>query len=132
MNEEVLSKTFGALADPTRRGILAMLAEGEATVGDLATPFEMSAPAISRHLKVLESAGLIERRIDAQWRRCRLNPEGLQAASNWITFYRDFWQQKFSSLDEYLKNTSGGDLAQSTVSGSSTDNRGNEDNGNAG
>lgn len=107
MNSDSLSLTFAALADPTRRDILARLSEGETSVGDLAAPHEMSAPAISRHLKVLENAGLIERRIDAQWRRCRMKPEALQAASNWITFYRDFWQERFNALDEFLEQTSG-------------------------
>ena len=105
MNEDQLSLTFAALAHPTRRGILARLAEGDTTVGDLATPHNISAPAISKHLRVLEEAGLIERRIDAQWRRCHLRPEALQAASNWITFYRQFWDKSFEKLDDYLKST---------------------------
>lgn len=105
MNEDQLSLTFAALANPIRRGILARLAEGDATVGDLATPHNISAPAISKHLKVLEQAGLIERRIDAQWRRCHLRPEALQAAAGWITFYRQFWDKSFAKLDDFLQST---------------------------
>lgn len=86
-----LSRTFQALADPTRRAILARLAAGEATVGELAQPFDMSLPAVSRHLKVLSAAGLIERRTDAQWRRCRVRGEKLRAAAEWIDTYRQFW-----------------------------------------
>ncbi len=107
LNSDLLSLTFAALADPIRRDILARLAKGEAAVGELVMPHNISAPAISRHLKVLEKAGLIERRIDAQWRRCKMKPEALQAASNWITFYRDFWQGRFNALDEFLEQTSG-------------------------
>jgi len=100
-----LSQTFAALADPTRRAILSRLANGEATVGDLAAPFEMSAPAISRHLKVLEDAGLINRTVDAQWRRCRIEVAGLKPAADWIEAYRRFWDEKLDALDSYLKTT---------------------------
>ena len=91
---DALSQTFSALADPTRRAILARLADGDATVGELAEPFEMSLPAVSRHLKVLTQAGLIERSTEAQWRRCALRGEGLRAAADWIEFYRHFWRNR--------------------------------------
>lgn len=100
-----LSQTFSALADPTRRAILARLATGAATVGELAEPFDMSLPAVSRHLKVLNEAGLIERRTEAQWRRCELRGEGLRAAADWIEEYRRFWEQQFDRLEIYLKRT---------------------------
>ncbi|MCW5749226.1 MAG: helix-turn-helix transcriptional regulator [Alphaproteobacteria bacterium] len=93
-----LSRTFQALADPTRRAILARLAAGEATVGELAQPFDMSLPAVSRHLKVLSAAGLIERRTDAQWRRCRVRGEKLRAAAEWIETYRQFWDGSLDRL----------------------------------
>lgn len=100
-----LSQTFSALADPTRRAILARLATGATTVGDLARPFDMSLPAVSRHLKVLTEAGLIERHTEAQWRRCELRGEGLRAAADWIEFYRQFWEQQFTRLDAFLQRT---------------------------
>ena len=100
-----LSQTFSALADPTRRAILARLATGAATVGDLAEPFDMSLPAVSRHLRVLTEAGLIERHTEAQWRRCELRGEGMRAAADWIDFYRQFWEQQFTRLDAFLKRT---------------------------
>jgi DNA-binding transcriptional ArsR family regulator len=100
-----LSQTFSALADPTRRAILARLASGAATVGELAEPFEMSLPAVSRHLKVLTDAGLIERHVDAQWRRCELRGEGMRAAADWIEYYRRFWETQFDRLDAFLKRT---------------------------
>jgi DNA-binding transcriptional ArsR family regulator len=102
---DALSQTFSALADPTRRAILARLASGAATVGELAEPFEMSLPAVSRHLKVLTSAGLIERSTEAQWRRCTLRGEGMRAAADWIEFYRQFWEQQFDRLDAFLART---------------------------
>ena len=102
---DTLSQTFSALADPTRRAILAKLATGALTVGELAEPFDMSLPAVSRHLKVLTDAGLIERSTEAQWRRCALRGEGLRAASDWIEFYRRFWEQQFDRLDAFLKRT---------------------------
>ena len=109
LNMDMLSQTFQALADPTRRAILAKLAQSEAkggaTVGELAEPFDMSLPAVSRHLKVLTDAGLIERSTEAQWRRCSLRGEGLRAASDWIDFYRRFWEQQFDRLDAFLKRT---------------------------
>lgn len=102
-DESLLSKTFGALADPTRRAILARLASGEATVTELAEPFEMSGPAISKHLKVLERAGLIERGREAQWRPCRLLAAPLKDAAAWLEEYRRFWEQSLDRLDDYLR-----------------------------
>ena len=98
-----LSQTFGALADPTRRAILARLASGEASVTDLAAPFDMSMPAISKHLKVLERAGLIARGREAQWRPCRLQAAPLQDVAGWVEHYRKFWEQSFDRLDDYLR-----------------------------
>lgn len=98
-----LSETFGALADPTRRAILARLASGEASVTELAAPFEMSMPAVSKHLKVLERAGLIARAREAQWRPCRLQAAPLQDVAGWVEHYRRFWEQSFDRLDDYLR-----------------------------
>jgi len=100
-----LDITFAALSDPTRRAILARLAEGEASVKDLARPFAISAPAITKHLKALEQAGLIARRRDAQRRPCRLNPAPLAEAAEWLDEYRKLWSQSFDRLDELLKRT---------------------------
>ena len=97
-----LTATFTALADPTRRAILARLARGSATVGELAEPFAISAPAISRHLKVLEEAKLIRREVEAQKRRCHLRPETLKAAAEWLEIYRQFWGERLDSLESYL------------------------------
>lgn len=97
-----LSVTFAALADPTRRSILSRLAAGEATVTELAEPFEMSMPAISRHLKVLEHAGLITRGREAQWRPCRLSAEPLRQVSEYAQQYHEFWEESFDRLDEHL------------------------------
>ena len=102
MTPDRLSSTFAALADPTRRAILAQLASGEKSVNDLAEPFEMSLPAVSKHLKVLESAGLISRGRDAQWRPCRLEAAPLKDISNWVERYRKFWEESFDRLDAYL------------------------------
>ena len=98
-----LTATFSALADPTRRAILARLATGEASVNQLAEPFRMTLPAISKHLKVLQKAGLITRGRDAQFRPCKLEAEPLKEASDWIGRYRDFWEQSFDRLDDYLR-----------------------------
>ena len=98
-----LSSTFAALADPTRRAILARLATGEASVTELAQPFAISLPAVSKHVKVLEHAGLIARRRDAQWRRCRLEPRPLSDVADWVGRYREFWEESFDRLDGYLK-----------------------------
>ncbi len=100
---DALSAAFGALADPTRRAILSRLADEDATVSQLAGPFDISLPAISRHLKVLETAGLIERSVDAQWRRCSLVSSGLKPVADWIETYRQFWENQFDALDDYLK-----------------------------
>src|SRR5690349_4124136 len=100
-----LDQTFAALADPTRRAILERLSSGEATVQELSRPFSISAPAISRHLRVLESSGLITRRIDRQHWPCRLEPEGLKRAAQWLEFYRRFWNESFDQLAEHLKAT---------------------------
>src|SRR5438477_8265701 len=97
-----LSSTFAALADPTRRAILARLASGESSVTKLAEPFEMSLPAISKHLKVLENAGLIARGREAQWRPCRLEANRLKEVADWVEHYRRFWEQSFDRLEEYL------------------------------
>jgi DNA-binding transcriptional ArsR family regulator len=102
MNPDHVSLTFAALADPTRRAILARLAEGEASVGELARPFAMSLPAISKHLSVLERARLIRRRKDAQWRRCALRPDGLRTAAKWIGQYERFWTESFDRLADHL------------------------------
>jgi DNA-binding transcriptional ArsR family regulator len=98
-----LSTTFAALADPTRRAILARLAAGQATVTELAAPFDLSLPAISKHLKVLQRAGLVEQGRQAQWRPCRLKPERLREVADWIGQYRRHWEQSFERLDDYLR-----------------------------
>jgi DNA-binding transcriptional ArsR family regulator len=103
VTQDPLSATFAALADPTRRAILARLASGEASVTELAEPFEMSMPAVSKHLKVLERAGLIARGRDAQFRPCRLEAAPLKDAADWVEEYRQFWEQSFDRLDEYLR-----------------------------
>jgi DNA-binding transcriptional ArsR family regulator len=97
-----LSVTFAALADPTRRAILARLSRGEATVNDLAEPFDISLPSISRHLKVLEGAGLITRGRQAQWRPCKLAPEPLKQVDGWLERYRKFWSGSFDRMDAFL------------------------------
>ena len=97
-----LSLTFAALADPTRRAILARLASGERSVTELAEPFEMSLPAVSKHLGVLERAGLISRGRDAQWRPCRIEPAPIKEVSDWTEGYRRIWEARFDRLDEYL------------------------------
>ena len=103
MPSDRLSATFAALADPTRRAILARLASGDASVTELAEPHEMSMPAISKHLKVLERAGLIARGRAAQWRPCRIEARRLKDAADWLDRYRRFWQQSFDRLDDYLR-----------------------------
>jgi DNA-binding transcriptional ArsR family regulator len=102
MSTDRLSTTFAALADPTRRAILVRLASGEASVTELAEPFTMTMPAISKHLKVLERAGLIARGRDAQWRPCRLEAGPLKEVADWVEHYRGFWEQSFDRLDNYL------------------------------
>lgn len=102
MAPDPLSATFAALADPTRRAILARLALGEASVTELGKPFDMSLPAVSKHLKVLENAGLIQRGRDAQWRPCRLAPGPLKNAAEWLEEYRRFWEESLDRLEDYL------------------------------
>lgn len=104
MNDH-LSQTFSALSDPTRRAMLARLSEGEASVSELAQPFlkDMSLPAVTKHLQVLERAGLVTKSRDAQWRPCRLNGAPLEEATNWMEQYRRFWEESFDRLDDYLK-----------------------------
>jgi DNA-binding transcriptional ArsR family regulator len=115
MSPDRLSTTFAALSDPTRRAILARLVSGETSVTELAQPFAMSLPAISKHLKVLERAGLISRSREAQWRPCRLDAGPLKDASDWLEHYRRFWEQSLDRLEEYLEElqvrekTGGGD-----------------------
>jgi DNA-binding transcriptional ArsR family regulator len=101
--EESLTATFSALADPIRRSILARLTQSEATVGELAKPHDVSLPAISRHLKVLEQAGLVTKSRSAQWRTCRLDPTGLQRADEWMAPYREFFDTRFDQLEQHLK-----------------------------
>ncbi|MBW4619007.1 MAG: metalloregulator ArsR/SmtB family transcription factor [Cyanosarcina radialis HA8281-LM2] len=103
MSADRLSVTFAALADPTRRAILARLCQGEASVTELAQPFEMSLPAISKHLKVLERAGLISRSREAQWRPCQLETEALKNAADWLEPYRQLWEDRLNRLDDYLQ-----------------------------
>lgn len=103
MTPDRLSSTFAALADPTRRAILARLASGEASVTELAEPFELSLPGISKHLKVLERAGLIARGREAQWRPCRIQAEPLKDVADWVEHYREIWEQRFDRLDAYLR-----------------------------
>ena len=102
MSSDRLSSIFAALADPTRRAILVRLASGEASVTELAEPFKMSMPAISKHIKVLERAGLIVRGRAAQWRPCRLDAGPLKDVADWVEHYREFWEQSFERLDDYL------------------------------
>ena len=102
-SQQQLDSLFSALADPTRRAILARLTEGEATVGELAAPFDISGPAITKHLKVLDKAGLISRSREAQWRPARLEPEGLKTIAGWLEHYRRYWDSSFDRLDAYLQ-----------------------------
>lgn len=101
--QDKLSLTFNALSDPTRRAILAKLSKGELSVNELAKPFAISGPAITKHLKVLENAGLITRGKEAQYRPCKIDPNGLREASDWLETYRQHWEESFDRLDEYLK-----------------------------
>jgi DNA-binding transcriptional ArsR family regulator len=105
MPAALLDRAFTALANPTRRAIVRRLASGDATVNELAEPFAISLPAISRHLRVLESAGLIAQKREGQFRRCRLDGEGLKTAGQWLDFYRRFWSESFDRLDEHLQNS---------------------------
>ena len=107
MQADTLSTTFSALADPTRRAILSKLTTGEASVTELAKPFAMTLPAITKHLKVLERAGLLERSREAQWRPCRLRAEPLKEIDDWVEHYRAYWEASFDRLDAYLKTVAG-------------------------
>ena len=107
MSVDSLNATFAALADPTRRAILARLADGAASVGELAAPFDMSLPAVTKHLKVLQRAGLISQGREAQWRPCRLEARPMREAARWMESYRRHWEQRFDRLDAYLRETSG-------------------------
>ena len=108
MEPDTLSTTFAALADPTRRAMLARLAQGEATVTELAAPFDMSLPGISKHLRVLQRAGLIEQGRQAQWRPCRLAPEPLREVAGWVEQYRRHWEDSFERLGDYLRELQDG------------------------
>jgi len=112
MSLDPLSTKFAALADPTRRAILARLALGETNVSELAAPFAMSLPAVSKHLKVLESAGLIRRGREAQWRPARIEPEALKEVDGWLEQYRRLWEDRFDRLDAYLKTLQAGEKAK--------------------
>jgi DNA-binding transcriptional ArsR family regulator len=112
-----LSTTFAALADPTRRAILARLALGETSVTELAEPFDMSLPAISKHLKVLEYAGLISRGREAQWRPCRIAPVSLKEVDGWLGNFRQFWDENFNRLDDYLQELKARETVQETAQG---------------
>ena len=114
MPVDPLSRTLAALADPTRRAILARLSQGEATVNELAAPFDISLPAISRHLKVLETAGLISRGREAQWRPCRLEAEQLKAVDGWLERYRRLWEGSFDKMDAYLAQITKGNGNEGT------------------
>ena len=103
MSSDTLSLTFAALADPTRRAILARLARGDTSVSELAEPFDISLPAVSKHLKVLEHAGLITRGREAQWRPCKLEPKALKGVDEWLEDYRRLWEERFDRLEGYLR-----------------------------
>lgn len=107
MNSDQLDLTFSALSDPTRRGILEQLSNGQATVGELGKPYEMSMAAISKHLKILEGAGLISRTKQAQWRHCRFEGAPLKDASKWVQKYKVFWETQLEQLDQYLEKNEG-------------------------
>ncbi len=116
-----LSQTFSALADPTRRAMLSRLSYGEANISELAKPFmkEMSLPAVTKHLKVLEQAGLISKTKDAQWRSCKINASPLKDATDWMEQYRQFWEESFDRLDDYLKSIQLNKKTKGTKSGHS-------------
>src|SRR6267154_5920233 len=121
-----LNATFAALADPTRRAILARLAGGEASVTELAAPFEMSMPAVSKHLKVLERAGLITRGREAQWRPCRIELEALRPVDDWLESYRRLWEERFDRLEDYLRELQAKDGKGGSAKSSKTRKRGAE------
>ena len=107
VSSDPLSATFAALADPTRRAIIARLAQGQTTVTELSKPLDMSGPAISKHLKVLENAGLITRSREAQWRPCKIEPQALKSLDDWLDRYRQFWEQRLDRLEDYLRELQG-------------------------
>ena len=117
MSTDHLSQVFAALADPTRRAILARLSKGEASVNEIAEPFDITLPAVSKHLKVLEKAGLIERTREAQYRPCRLQAAPLRDAAHWIEHYRQYWEESFDRLDAYLKTVTARQRNQKTKRG---------------
>ena len=121
MSTDHLSQVFAALADPTRRAILARLSKGEASVNELAEPFDITLPAVSKHLKVLEKAGLIERTRSAQYRPCRLQAAPLRDAADWIDHYRQYWEESFDRLDAYLKTVTARQKNQKTKRGKKND-----------
>ena len=118
-----LSATFAALADPTRRAIIARLAMGETTVSELAKPFDMSGPAISKHLKVLENAGLISRGREAQWRPCRIEPKALKVVDDWLERYRQFWEERLDRLEEYLNTLQAETATRHAVANNTSNNK---------
>jgi DNA-binding transcriptional ArsR family regulator len=120
---DALSATFAALADPTRRAILARLAAGESSVLEIAEPFDMSLPAVSKHLKVLERAGLIERGREAQWRPCRLQANPLKSVADWVEVYRRHWEESFDKLERYLKELQRKDKVENIQRKEKTDGR---------
>lgn len=115
MSPDPLSTTFAALADPTRRAILARLAAGETSVKELAEPFEMSLPAVTKHLKVLQRAGLISQGRQAQWRPCRLEAAPLRGVADWVAQYRQFWEARLDRLDDYLRELQAQEAAQAST-----------------
>jgi len=123
MTADTLSTTFSALADPTRRAILARLAGGESSVLEIAEPFDMSLPAVSKHLKVLERAGLIERGREAQWRPCRLQANPLKGVADWVEVYRRHWEESFDKLERYLKQLQRKDKVENIQRKEKTDGR---------
>ena len=123
MTADTLSTTFSALADPTRRAILARLAGGESSVLEIAEPFDMSLPAVSKHLKVLERAGLIERGREAQWRPCRLQANPLKSVADWVEVYRRHWEESFDKLERYLKQLQRKDKVENIQRKEKTDGR---------
>jgi DNA-binding transcriptional ArsR family regulator len=123
MTADDLSTTFSALADPTRRAILARLAGGESSVLEIAKPFDMSLPAVSKHLKVLERAGLIERGREAQWRPCRLQANPLKGVADWVEVYRRHWEESFDKLERYLKELQRKDKVENIQRKEKTDGR---------
>lgn len=126
-SQDQLSTTFAALADPTRRAILARLAAGESSVTELAEPFDMSLPAITKHLKVLERAGLISRTREAQWRPCRLEAKPLQQAADWVEQYRKFWEDSLDRLEEYISELQAREKQEDIQKDNDKDKRGKRD-----